>query len=462
MKEPSQNIIKKETPHMFMWFSDGKKIPKGSPILPQSKQFDYHKRLKEECGKMSKTSTPVYLVYMGRLLNDEQKKQIKSLSQHTHNLFIIDYDDVEKKLPNTMENQQIRKKVQEYTTAYQEKELLTFGKGGIADLVDFTRLVLIYNSDIVGDIAKKQHFASEHSILGDLTPGIIYRDFDVTLSNLCMRDLKSDCGYLTSLNFKQVVNGQYDKLIKKAGDNAVKKDKINGFFTKNLYNLAQYKKNVKLFYAEDSALSPEDKQRKKSINGDLRKIGCERDFKSLFINAVSVENSFIAVNNDKNEFAKKTIDECLLKSNPFGAVQNHFSGSGGKGRKEKLLLHTIETVEEDFDVGNDLTWKKPLSKIYTGENKKAEQSAGKALMSASFIVTIGVVVAALLTSVLLILAALAVPVILAAIGGSKYYEDKKLEPVETTTTPAPSKEQKPSNWRNRLQRQNQSVAHDVF
>jgi hypothetical protein len=65
-------LIAKETLHMFMWFSDGSKIPSGISPLPPNTRLNYIKHLKEEFGKLFITKTPVYLFYMGRLLNKAQ------------------------------------------------------------------------------------------------------------------------------------------------------------------------------------------------------------------------------------------------------------------------------------------------------------------------------------------------------------------------------------------------------
>jgi hypothetical protein len=145
-------LIAKETPHMFMWFSDGSKIPSGISPLPQNARLDYIKRLKDECGKLFITKTPVYLVYMGRLLTREQITLLEDLQNEIPNLAVIDYDDVEQ----SISDQQITSKVAAAASAYREHERLDVGGGGIADLVDFTRLILLYNSKTLRDIAQKK------------------------------------------------------------------------------------------------------------------------------------------------------------------------------------------------------------------------------------------------------------------------------------------------------------------
>ena len=202
-------ILKKETPHMFMWFTNGSRVPEGKSVLPQTEQLNYVKRLTEECAKLNNTNTPVYLVYMGRMLNDQQKEQIKSLkTQDTPNLFVIDYDDVEMRLAGEGVSE-IGRKVATEVAQYVEKNAVGMVEGGIAPIVDFTRLVLLHNSDIVTQIARDQYNLSGAQNVPSWVPGIVYRDFDVTLSRPSMRDLPCPHGFLTSLNFKQVVKDRY-------------------------------------------------------------------------------------------------------------------------------------------------------------------------------------------------------------------------------------------------------------
>ena len=145
-------LIAKETPHMFMWFSDGSKIPPGISPLPQNARLDYVTRLKEECAKLFITKTPAYLVYMGRLISREQQTLLEDLQNEIPNLAVIDYDEVEQHISD----QRITNKVSADANAYKEHEKLTVGTGGIADLVDLTRLILLYNSKKLREIAQKK------------------------------------------------------------------------------------------------------------------------------------------------------------------------------------------------------------------------------------------------------------------------------------------------------------------
>jgi len=90
------------------------KYPLEYPPLPHNARLDYIKRLKEECGKLFITRTPVYLVYMGRLLNREQITLLEDLQNEIPNLAVIDYDDVEK----SISDQQITSKVTAAASAY--------------------------------------------------------------------------------------------------------------------------------------------------------------------------------------------------------------------------------------------------------------------------------------------------------------------------------------------------------
>lgn len=336
---------------MFMWFSDGAKIPPGISPLPQNTRIDYIKRLKEECAKLFITKTPVYLVYMGRLLNKEQIKLLEELQDEIPNLAVINYDEVER----TITNQKINSKVATTAAAYIENEKLHVGIGGIADLVDFTRLILLYNSKTLRDIARKKI-----TIPLEWHEGLIYRDFDVTLEKESMPDIPTTHGYMATLNFQERVNGYRQHLIESAQYNQNLIQRINSFFNKYIYNLEQYQKILKLFL--NKSLNAEEEKAKQSFILEYNEIFHEKNFKSLFIHHIRIENSFIAINKDQHPIINNMIKQVLNGESPYAVVQLHF------GRHLNFLNRFKEYLTPQqlgFNIGNDLTWKMSVREQHT-------------------------------------------------------------------------------------------------
>ncbi len=347
-------LIPKETEHMFMWLSDGSKIPSGISPLPHNARLDYIKCLKEECGKLFMTKTPVYLVYMGRLLTREQITLLEDLQHEIPNLAVIDYDDVEQSISDQFITSQVAAAVH----AYREQERLDVGGGGIANLVDFTRLILLYHSKTLRDIAQKKI-----TIPLEWREGLIYRDFDVTLEREMMIDIPTTHGYMATLNFLEHMHKNHTHLIELANGEEDLIQSIDIFFNTYIYNLESYQQVLKLFL--NRVLTEEEQQAKQALSSEYKKIGCEDDFKFKFIHFVLIENSFLAMSTDQHPLIAKMIQEVVQGQSPYGVVQLNFRAFNNPLDQYKEYL-TPQLL--GFKIGNDLTWKMSVREQHTSED----------------------------------------------------------------------------------------------
>lgn len=360
-------IIPKETPHMFIWFSNGLNIPPGMSPLPQNTRLDYVARLKEECAKLFVTKTPVYLIYMGRLLNNDQITLLERLQTDIPNLAIIDYDTVER----IIDDQRVINKVSELTIAYQAQERLTVGSGGIADLVDFARLVLLYNSDILRQIAQEKITSPL-----EWRQGLIYRDFDVTLEKNLMPDIPTTNGYMATLNLSAESLQQHTDLIESAKGDPILIQKINTFFYTHIYNLKNYLQILTLFL--DNASNQTTEQARQELIRQYTDICSAHIFKSSltfkksFISSIRIENSFLAISSDKAILIKKMIQEVIEQGkSPYAVVQLNFCltvGSNPLARHVNALKEYLTPQLLGFYIGNDLTWKMTVKNQHTSED----------------------------------------------------------------------------------------------
>ena len=151
----SNKSLKKETPHLFMWFTNGNDLTPDIPVLPSNSRIDYKARLYEEYEKLEATNTPLYFVYMGRMLTEEQKLQMQDLAEGKPNLFAIDYDDFEKELEYTDISQMVKKRVANLCDSFLVHGNQKGTTKGIGDLVDYSRLALLYYSDVLHKISGK-------------------------------------------------------------------------------------------------------------------------------------------------------------------------------------------------------------------------------------------------------------------------------------------------------------------
>lgn len=348
-------LIAKETPHMFMWFSDGSKIPAGISPLPQNTRLDYIKRLKNECAKLFITKTPVYLVYMGRLLNRKQITLLENLQNDIPNLAVIDFDEVEKRIAD----QEVLRKVSVAATSYKKNEKLDVGSGGIADLVDLTRLILLYNSQILRGIAQQKI-----TIPLEWPEGLIYRDFDVTLEKEAMADIPTTYGYMATLNFQEQVQKYHTRFIESARGQQDIIEKINIFFNCYLYNLERYQQILKLFLKRP--LNAEESAAKQTFISEYKQICHNDNFELTFINYIRIENSFLAISKDQHPLINKMIQEVVSRDqSPYGVVQIIFSRCFNK---LDSLTEFLTPQLLGFNIGNDLTWKISVKEQHTSPN----------------------------------------------------------------------------------------------
>lgn len=428
------NIIKKETSHMFIWFSDGNKIPEGVSVLPENDNLQYVTRLREECEKLAHTNTPVYLIYMGRLLDDKQKEQIKSLHPDLSNLFIIDYDDIEKKIPKDERGIESIAIVKRLTKFYKNHEDNPSSKGlygdlmpdeaeccnGIMNLVDFTRIVLMYYSDLIGRVAQEQTFEEyKENIIKNIVPGIIYRDFDVTLKIDKMHDLEVSKDIITSsqlLEFfntnlfqaisflQEKINKDCEKRICEIDDEVsddddmsddisdyykrlyeerdqekeIIKSEVNKFFQENFFDIDKFEKNVKLILSNEYDLHQEEIESENNLFQKLSSYGFNMRMFSMTLKMLNAENSFIAVNSDNSKDIEGILDVGRKKKGLYmtDVVRSHIDGTySGYSVKDSLdKINSFLKVHKFFQIDRDLTWQMSFSNIYNKKDKGVESS----------------------------------------------------------------------------------------
>ncbi len=338
-----------------MWFSDGARIPANVSPLPQNERLGYIQRLKEECAKLMLTETPAYLVYMGRLLQPAQKTLLESLQNEIANLAVIDYDEVE----NNIFDPKLLTKVQQLQSAYKKQQKLAIGVGGIASLVDLTRLILLYNSHILKSMAQAK--ITTPLKWGD---GLIYRDFDVTLERETMTDIPTTLGCIATLNFTLKVEEQHASSLAKKKKNLTA---IDAFFNQYLYNLDAYKSILVLF--SNKPLSTEEETLKTSILSQYQTISTSV-FDNIFVFSIMIENSFIAVHQAEDPLIADMIKKSLgnessyaaLQSSFHNALSDHFDSLGLKIHKTDLIKEFLTPQQCGFKIGNDLTWRMTVAK----------------------------------------------------------------------------------------------------
>lgn len=222
-------ILSCSSPHIFMWFCDGIKVDQKRQsifsddqlMLPKNDQLDYLEMLKQECAKLQKTNSPCYLVYLGRTLTEGQKAQFTNLEElpGMENLVTINYDEFEQKISDIVGSYSkvdystgkvvfAREEIEISASDIKEETQILVNninnKNCLQTLIDLSRLVLIYHSDIVLEMALSHSLGNEYKtdILTKCGAGILYRDFDVALRGQQMQDLPTVQGYICSLGFE--------------------------------------------------------------------------------------------------------------------------------------------------------------------------------------------------------------------------------------------------------------------
>ena len=236
------DILPVETPHFYVWISNGKELDKnGEPIIPEdqlplpsNRKFNYLAVLRNECRKLKRTNTPAYLVYKGDLLTENQKQKMEDLAgdPEMDNLFVIDYDGDEFEkwclIGSTDPTDKIFvEKMQESTSEFENRNgtpsipKFTDSLGSIAHLIDLTKLFVVYRCDAVHGIVYEK-YKNNHKKMDFLqsvhnSKGILYRDFDVTLKGEEAQPMNLVNGQISSTTVTNLLNKrikQVDQLFK--------------------------------------------------------------------------------------------------------------------------------------------------------------------------------------------------------------------------------------------------------
>lgn len=333
-------IFDKTTPHMFMWITNGrKKLPNSivdmyeddQLLLPNVEGLEYLDRLKNECHKLQKTNTPVYLIYIGRTLKNGQKRAMEDLANHERleNLMVLDYDELEERIED-VEGERAELHILGKKQFYIEKKSTKVSKsriveavaalvkridsrgsrGGLVPIIDSTRLLLLYNSALIKDLVKKKYVDNPYKteLLETCSQGLIYRDFDVSLIPEEMPDLEAAAGYISSLNSEVIFKEAYEKML---DANDGKADAINEFFAQELYDPKNFSKNLRLYDKLTKGVPLEQDEISKT------KEELWIYFFENFSRGLAIENSFLGVTEDRSFVAANTICEsfCPLNAN---------------------------------------------------------------------------------------------------------------------------------------------------
>ena len=78
--EIAPNVITSHAPRLLMWFTNGQTCSDKLPIPSGNGKLNYVESLRLRCQKAVKTNTPIIFVYAGKLLTDQQKEAIESMS----------------------------------------------------------------------------------------------------------------------------------------------------------------------------------------------------------------------------------------------------------------------------------------------------------------------------------------------------------------------------------------------
>jgi hypothetical protein len=340
-------VLKKETPHLFMWFTNGFELETGMSVLPDTHQLDYKKRLFEEYEKLQKTNTPLYFVYMGNMLSEEQKLEMASLAEGRPGLVTIDYDVFAAALPEdakTIIAQVI--KLKDRFLEYGNQKGTTCG---IGDLVDYTRLVLLYYCDILHSIACVSPDAN----------GLVYRDFDVVLKADHVEDIALKYGLTCSSTLTNTID-RHIYYLKYISD-LTRSDKVKDFLSVD--NLMQC---FELYSKTDEELQSEGLLEQKQQQDTLCTELFGNSFRRVFLDKIQVENSLIAVSESRFGAIRDILDSLISNMNPYGAFQQalfKLADTKGIQCKSSVFQESLR-YEKSFAVGNDKTWTMDVSQLH--------------------------------------------------------------------------------------------------
>lgn len=399
--------IDKTTPHMFMWITNGKKkdqegvdmFAEDQLLLPNVDGLEYLDRLKNECQKLQKTNSPAYLIYMGRTLKNGQKQAMEDLAnlEGLENLMVLDYDQLEGRMGN-VEGERVeinvgdsgpyverlqtnvpKERMVEAVAAVVEQINSRGSRGGLMNIVDSTRLILLYNSGLIKDLMSKNYADNpcKTEFLKTCSQGLIYRDFDVSLIAEEMPDLETASGYISSLDSEVVFAKAYQEML---DANEEASDAINNFFTQEIDNPKNFSQNLRLYdnLAKGIVLEQDEIAKIDGIEGFLgyffERDGEELFFEKIFSKKLAIENSFLGVAEDKSFVAANAICEVfgplkpiesatgkILRCDSYAAVKRHFritdhwNSFGNTGPEMEDIIYNSK-LHQTFHVGNDNTW----------------------------------------------------------------------------------------------------------
>ena len=189
-------VINKTTPHLFMWFCNGKNCGENLPI-PSGENLDYLSILRNNCQKAEESATPIILCYEGRLISEKQKLAIENIAikEEFKNLFLVDYAEFNN---DCLENPKHYEQEDSNESTFSDiiiGALAEFKKnskksdnssvGSISYLVDSTRIHLLDRCDILKYhlIDKYKNNPYKKSLISESSNGLIYSDFDVSREN---------------------------------------------------------------------------------------------------------------------------------------------------------------------------------------------------------------------------------------------------------------------------------------
>ena len=389
-------------PHLFIWMCDGSKLGGDEMPIPFRGQFDYCKTLMEECAKLARTNTPAILVYMESLLTAGQKAKIAEFAAGIPNLLTVSYenfDDLAVYGEVDDVSMLFSQKVEESTTCFKRSE----GRGGkpgrlmenpdqlgtIAHLVDLSRMALLY--DITALLRTASQFnEGKSALLPPVDPGIVYRDFDVTIKGsrmaaplkllnrkACSTNLKSLIGRVSRL---RQVRGISDRLSKTQVQYL--RDVLLPENYADVYETVALKK--------DMARLQIYQERHKKIMGNQASfaedlIWYRKTSEGLGM-GVGVENSMLAFSGNKDpDLAKHFLDFSGRDPNvlPYTIIQQVFYPRFSDSEKDCYLakfnddltlrvLESVRSVHSIFEVSNDLTWIRGGNEVF---GKRASKEA---------------------------------------------------------------------------------------
>ncbi len=378
-----------ETPHLFMWFCDGRKLGDSELPIPHKGKIDYCRTLVEEAAKLEASGTPAILVYKGSFLKSTQIEELAKFAQGVPNLYIADYDLFSSVVEHKREQDAVSKLFLEKVKRSADEFIRTKGRGAtgsfalhpdqigtVANIVDLARLALIYDCDSLLYSANIQKLPSQEMISVE-GGGLLYRDLDVRLredrmtkplellnGSACttnLVDLPSKVSLLRRKRGKEELTTMQKDYLMQFTDPEfyarVYKDIALG---ENLAKLDEYEKKHQEIMGPDSSFT-EDLIWFRKVEG----VGM----------GVCVENSMIAVDGPKNKALAKSFKEdpneypyIIFQGAmwpDFTDLQKSMFHDPYYDQLSERILSSVESAHSIFNVTIDRTWIKGSDDLYS-------------------------------------------------------------------------------------------------